>query len=173
MGVDQVVPEDPWEVPGVPVLICLLGAVAVGIMDQVLWITEVLSEVEVETSIEEVPGVPEVLEVEVQVVLVLGVVIVVVTKTNVGGSKQDNINLTSYFHRYSIQSMSSTIAINDTPISCKFLEKFTFHSFFFLQFMCTTIYTKYYYMLLFVKKNMFYFYCNRTETPVLIMPKQN
>merc|ERR1712008_447999 len=62
-------------------------------------------------------------------VLVLGVVIAVVTKTNVGGSKQDKIDLTSYF-RYSIQSMSSTIAINDTPISCKFLEKFTFHSFF-------------------------------------------
>merc|ERR1712051_1064173 len=134
MGVDQVVPEDPWEVPGVPVLICLLGAVAVGITDPVLWITEVLSEVEVETSIEEVPGVPEVLEVEVQVdqvVLALGVVIVVVTKTNVGGSKQDKINLTSYFRRYSIQSMSSTIAINDTPISCKFLEKFSFHFFFF------------------------------------------
>ena len=97
---DPVVPEDPWVVPVVPDLICLLGAVAVGIMDQVLWITEVLSEVEVETSIEEVPGVPEVLEVEVQVVLVLGVVIEVVTKTNVGGSKQDKINLTSYIHRY-------------------------------------------------------------------------
>jgi hypothetical protein len=87
-------------VPEVPDLICLLGAVAVGIMVpvwvpgvQVLWITEVLSEAVVETSIEEVLGVPEVLEVEVQVVLVvqvvLGVVIVVVTKTNVGGSKQD------------------------------------------------------------------------------------
>merc|ERR1712051_470144 len=94
---------------------------------------EVLSEAVVETSIEEVPevlGVPEVLEVEVQVDLDLGVVIEVVTKTNVGGSKQDKINLTSYFRRYSIQSMSSTIAINDTPISCKFLEKFTFYSFF-------------------------------------------
>merc|ERR1712161_127617 len=90
----------------------------------VLWITEVvLSEALEETSIEGVQ------EAEVQVVLVLGVVIVVVTKTNVGGSKQDKIDLTSYF-RYSIQSMSSTIAINDTPISCKFLEKFTFHSFF-------------------------------------------
>ena len=89
---DPVVPEDPWVVPVVPDLICLLGAVAVGIMDQVLWITEVLSEVEVETSIEEVPGVPEVLEAEVQVVqvdLAHGVVIVGVTKTNVGGSKQD------------------------------------------------------------------------------------
>merc|ERR1712086_1124614 len=101
---------------------------------------EVLSEALEETSIEAVQVVPEVLEAEVQVVLVLGVVIAVVTKTNVGGSKQDKIDLTSYF-RYSIQSMSSTIAINDTPISCKFLEKFTFHSFFFLQFMCTTIYT--------------------------------
>merc|ERR1712238_35679 len=148
MGVDPAVPV-------VPDLIILLGAVAVGIIIwvqevQVLWITEVvLSEALEETSIEGVLVVPEVLEAEVQVVLVLGVVIAVVTKTNVGGSKQDKIDLTSYF-RYSIQSMSSTIAINDTPISCKFLEKFTFHSFFFLQFMCT-IYTKYY-MLLFVKK---------------------
>merc|ERR1712166_611257 len=94
--------------------------------------TEVLSEALEETSIEGVPVVPEVLEAEVQVVqvdLVLGVVIAVVTKTNAGGSKTDKIDLTSYF-RYSIQSMSSTITINDTPISCKFLEKFTFHSFF-------------------------------------------
>merc|ERR1711935_1168473 len=52
---------------------------------QVLWITEVLSEA---------------LEAEVQVVLVLGVVIVVVTKTNVGGSKQDKIDLTSYFRYF-------------------------------------------------------------------------
>merc|ERR1712129_361021 len=94
----------------VPDLIILLGAVAVGIIwvqeVQVLWITEVLSEALEETSIEEVQVVPEVLEAEAQVVLVLGVVIVVVTKTNVGGSKQDKIDLTSYF-RYSIQSMSS------------------------------------------------------------------
>ena len=108
---DPVVPEDPWVDPGVPAdLICLLGAVAVGIITwvpevQVLWITEVLSEAE--TSIEVVPGVPEVLEAEVQVVqVVLGVVIVVVTvvTTNVGGSNQDKIDLTSYF-RYSIQSI--------------------------------------------------------------------
>jgi hypothetical protein len=133
--VDPVVPEDPWVVPVVPDLICLLGAVAVGIMDQVLWITEVLSEVEVETSIEEVPGVPEVLEAEVQVVqvdLAHGVVIVGVTKTNVGGSKQDKTRPDLLFSSiFQFKSMSSTIAINDTPISCKFLEKFTFHSFFF------------------------------------------
>merc|ERR1719491_2772638 len=136
---DPVVPEVPLVDPVVPVvpdLIIFLGAVAVGIIIwvqevQVLWITEVvLSEALEETSIEGVQVDPEVLEAEVQVVLVLGVVIAVVTKTNVGGSKQDKIDLTSYF-RYSIQSMSSTIAINDTPISCKFLEKFTFHSFFF------------------------------------------
>merc|ERR1712204_28733 len=136
MGVVPEVPLVDPVVPVVPDLIILLGAVAVGIIIwvqevQVLWITEVLSEALEETSIEAVQEVP--------VVLVLGVVIAVVTKTNVGGSKQDKIDLTSYF-RYSIQSMSSTIAINDTPISCKFLEKFTFHSFFFLQFMCT-IYT--------------------------------
>merc|ERR1719203_541859 len=107
-------------------------------MDQVLWITEVLSEVEVETSIEEVSGalaVLEVLEAEVQVDLALGVVIVGVTKTNVGGSKQDKNSPDLLFSSiFQFKSMSSTIAINDTPISCKFLEKFTFHSFFFLQF---------------------------------------
>merc|ERR1712129_104117 len=88
----------------VPDLIILLGAVAVGIIwvqeVQVLWITEVLSEALEETSIEEVQVVPEVLEAEVQVVLVLGVVIAVVTKTNVGGSKQDKIDLTSYFRYF-------------------------------------------------------------------------
>merc|ERR1711935_581135 len=109
------VPEDPWVVPEVhlvdpvvpvvPDLIILLGAVAVGIIIwvqevQVLWITEVLSEALEETSIEGVQVVPEVLEAEVQVVLVLGVVIVVVTKTNVGGSKQDKIDLTSYFRYF-------------------------------------------------------------------------
>merc|ERR1712129_630604 len=95
MGVDPVVPD----------LIILLGAVAVGIIIwvqevQVLWITEVLSEALEETSIEGVQVVPEVLEAEVQVVLVLGVVIAVVTKTNVGGSKQDKIDLTSYFRYF-------------------------------------------------------------------------
>merc|ERR1712204_129923 len=124
MGVVPEVPLVDPVVPVVPDLIILLGAVAVGIIIwvqevQVLWITEVLSEALEETSIEGVQVVPEVLEAEVQVVLVLGVVIAVVTKTNVGGSKQDKIDLTSYF-RHSIQSMSSTIAINDTPISCKF-----------------------------------------------------
>merc|ERR1712008_302744 len=110
---DPVVPEDPWVVPGVPLvdpvvpdLIILLGAVAVGIIIwvrevQVLWITEeVLSEALEETSIEGVQVVPEVLEAEAQVVLVLGVVIAVVTKTNVGGSKQDKIDLTSYFRYF-------------------------------------------------------------------------
>merc|ERR1719458_2387936 len=104
-------------------------------MDQVLWITEVLSEVEVETSIEEVPevlGVPEVLEVEVQVDLAHGVVIVGVTKTNVGGSKQDKTRPDLLFSSiFQFKSMSSTIAINDTPIFLQVFGKIYISFFFF------------------------------------------
>merc|ERR1711956_134246 len=134
-------------VPVVPDLIILLGAVAVGIIIwvqevQVLWITEVLSEALEETSIEEVQVVPEVLEAEVQVVLVLGVVIVVVTKTNVGGSKQDKIDLTSYFRYFnSIHEFNQQLLSMIHQFPASFWKNLHFILFFFLQFMCTTIYT--------------------------------
>merc|ERR1711956_100121 len=140
---DLVVPEVPWVVPEVPLvdpvvpvvpdLIILLGAVAVGIIIwvqevQVLWITEVL---------------PEVLEAEVQVVLVLGVVIVVVTKTNVGGSKQDKIDLTTSYFRYfnSIHEFNQQLLSMIHQFPASFWKNLHFILFFSLQFMCTTIYT--------------------------------
>merc|ERR1711935_1322812 len=123
---------------------------------QVLWITEVLSEV---------------LEAEVQVVLVLGVVIVVVTKTNVGGSKQDKIDLTTSYFRYfnSIHEFNQQLLSMIHQFPASFWKNLHFILFFFLQFMCTTIYTTVLHATI-CKKNMFYFYCSRTETPVLIMP---
>merc|ERR1712129_160460 len=146
MGVD---PVDPV----VPDLIILLGAVAVGIIIwvqevQVLWITEVLSEALEETSIEEVQVVPEVLEAEVQVVLVLGVVIAVVTKTNVGGSKQDKIDLTSYFRYFnSIHEFNQQLLSMIHQFPASFWKNLHFILFFFLKFMCTTIYTTVLHML--------------------------
>merc|ERR1711935_1009686 len=143
------VPEDPWVVPEVhlvdpvvpvvPDLIILLGAMGVGIIIwvqevQVLWITEVLSEALEETSIEEVQVVPEVLEAEVQVVLVLGVVIAVVTKTNVGGSKQDKIDLTSYFRYFnSIHEFNQQLLSMIHQFPASFWKKLHFILFFFLQ----------------------------------------
>merc|ERR1712129_525127 len=149
MGDPWAVPEvhlvDPV-VPEVPDLIILLGAVAVGIITwvqevQVLWITEVLSEAPEETSIEGVQVVPEVLEAEVQVVLVLGVVIAVVTKTNVGGSKQDKIDLTSYFRYFnSIHEFNQQLLSMIHQFPASFWKNLHFILFFLLQFMCT-IYT--------------------------------
>merc|ERR1712008_581593 len=131
-----VVPEVHGVDPVVPDLIILLGAVAVGITIwvqevQVLWITEVLSEALEETSIEGV-----------QVVLVLGVVIAVVTKTNVGGSKQDKIDLTSYFRYFnSIHEFNQQLLSMIHQFPASFWKNLHFILFFFLQFMCTTIYT--------------------------------
>merc|ERR1712129_332094 len=149
MGVPLV---DPG-VPVVPDLIILLGAVAVGItiwvqVVQVLWITEVLSEALEETSIEGVQVVPEVLEAEVQVVLVLVVVIAVVTKTNVGGSKQDKIDLTSYFRYFnSIHEFNQQLLSMIHQFPASFWKNLHFILFFFLKFMCTTIYTTVLHML--------------------------
>merc|ERR1712086_623708 len=95
---------------------------------------EVLSEALEETSIEEVQVVPE--------VLVLGVVIVVVTKTNVGGSKQDKIDLTSYFRYFnSIHEFNQQLLSMIHQFPASFWKNLHFILFFFLQFMCTTIYT--------------------------------
>merc|ERR1712129_305354 len=152
MGVDPVVPE-------VPDLIILLGAVAVGIIIwvqevQVLWITEVLSEALEETSIEAVQVVPEVLEAEVQVVLVLGVVIAVVTKTNVGGSKQDKIDLSSYFRYFnSIHEFNQQLLSMIHQFPASFWKNLRFILFFSFS-LCVLQSTLQYYMLLFVK-NMF------------------
>merc|ERR1711935_429387 len=158
------VPEDPWVVPEVhlvdpvvpvvPDLIILLGAVAVGIIiwvqeGQVLWITEVLSEALEETSIEEVQVVPEVLEAEVQVVLVLGVVIAVVTKTNVGGSKQDKIDLTSYFRYFnSIHEFNQQLLSMIHQFPASFWKNLHFILFFPFS-LCVLQSTLQYYMLLF------------------------
>merc|ERR1712129_352434 len=150
MGVDPVVPV-------VPDLIILLGAEAVGIIIwvrevQVLWITEVLSEALEETSIEEVQVVPEVLEAEVQVVLVLGVVIAVVTKTNVGGSKQEKIDLTSYFRYFnSIHEFNQQLLSMIHQFPASFWKNLHFILFFSFS-LCVLKSTLQYYMLLFVKK---------------------
>merc|ERR1711956_207759 len=141
-------------VPVVPDLIILLGAVAVGIIIwvqevQVLWITEVLSEALEETSIEEVQVVAEVL-----VVLVLGVVIVVVTKTNVGGSKQDKIDLTSSYFRYfnSIHEFNQQLLSMIHQFPASFWKNLHFILFFSFSLCVLKSTLQYYYMLLFVKK---------------------
>merc|ERR1711956_202552 len=145
-------------VPVVPDLIILLGAVAVGIIIwvpvvPVLWITEVLSEALEETSIEGVQVVPEVLEAEVQVVLVLGVVIVVVTKTNVGGSKQDKIDLTSYFRYFnSIHEFNQQLLSMIHQFPASFWKNLHFILFFSFSLCVLQSTLQYYYMLLFVKK---------------------
>merc|ERR1712008_540876 len=149
-----VVPEVHLEDPVVPDLIILLGAVAVGIIIwvqevQVLWITEVLSEALEETSIEEVQEVPEA---EVQVVLVLGVVIVVVTKTNVGGSKQDKIDLTSYFRYFnSIHEFNQQLLSMIHQFPASFWKNLHFTLFFSFS-LCVLQSTLQYYYMLFVKK---------------------
>merc|ERR1712204_122194 len=158
MGVVPEVPLVDPVVPVVPDLIILLGAVAVGIIIwvqevQVLWITEVLSEALEETSIEAVQVVPEVLEAEVQVVLVLGVVIAVVTKTNVGGSKQDKIDLTTSYFRYfnSIHEFNQQLLSMIHQFPASFWKNLHFILFFSFS-LCVLQSTLQYYMLLFVKK---------------------
>merc|ERR1712204_35247 len=146
MGVVPEVPLVDPVVPVVPDLIILLGAVAVGIIIwvqevQVLWITEVLSEALEETSIEAV-----------QVVLVLGVVIAVVTKTNVGGSKQDKIDLTSYFRYFnSIHEFNQQLLSMIHQFPASFWKNLHFILFFSFS-LCVLQSTLQYYMLLFVKK---------------------